>query len=278
MMMRGAAPVMKSMAMSSAPMVRSSGGGGGGGGGGPGGAPQGRRTASAPAPPIGGGAPGGAPAAAPAAAPTAASGTKRELPDSDGSGSDGGDLTVLLGAVDKVRGARAGGAAHNFDARLGLDQASAGCAPRPQRHHQHPRPARAEGGQGGGVRPARRAEPLRRCLSAQLVVVACATQGFEDSVLDMVVQRNVNPIERAETAALVLAATVHGHAAATGAGAEAGAGAVAATAGRINAARLVSGQHLERAGPVHGFCCFCYSAAAASEASAKSFVSASGSR
>ena len=59
-------------------------------------------------------------------------------------------------------------------------------------------------------------------------------------MVDTVVQRNVNPIQRAEAAALVLAATVHGHADATGAGA-------GATAGRMDAARLVSGQHLERA-------------------------------
>lgn len=45
---------------------------------------------------------------------------------------------------------------------------------------------------------------------ATLHVLVCATQSFDDSVVDTVVKRNVNPIERAERSAVVLAGAVHG--------------------------------------------------------------------
>ena len=243
MMMRRAAPVMKSMAMSSAPMARSVGGGGGGGG--PGGAPQRRRMASAPPPPAAAlqAAPQAAPQEATAAAPTAPSGTKRELPDSDGSGSDGGDLTALPGAVDKAYEAHAPGVRPTILTpgeawtkrawgALLARSATTSTLGRPEQKE-----AKAEAFDLLDALSRSGALPLSH---AQLHVVVCATQSFEDSVVDTVVQRNVNPIQRAEAAALVLAATVHGHADATGAGA-------GATAGRMDAARLVSGQHLERA-------------------------------
>jgi len=46
--------------------------------------------------------------------------------------------------------------------------------------------------------------------NAELHVVLAATDRFEDSVVDTVVQRAQNPIARAERAALVVAAAVHG--------------------------------------------------------------------
>lgn len=45
---------------------------------------------------------------------------------------------------------------------------------------------------------------------AELHVVVCATQAFDDTVVDTVVAMNVNPIERAERSALIMAAAVHG--------------------------------------------------------------------
>jgi len=45
---------------------------------------------------------------------------------------------------------------------------------------------------------------------AELHVVVCATHGFDESVADTVVRKNVNPIERAERSALVMASVVHG--------------------------------------------------------------------
>ena len=45
---------------------------------------------------------------------------------------------------------------------------------------------------------------------AELHVVLCATHAFAASVVDTVVQGNVNPVERAERAAVALAALAHG--------------------------------------------------------------------
>jgi len=45
---------------------------------------------------------------------------------------------------------------------------------------------------------------------SELHVVLCATQAFDESVVDTVVSKNVNPIERAERSALIMAAAVHG--------------------------------------------------------------------
>mmetsp|Transcript_23899 Transcript_23899/g.28089 ORF Transcript_23899/g.28089 Transcript_23899/m.28089 type:complete len:327 (-) Transcript_23899:362-1342(-) len=43
-----------------------------------------------------------------------------------------------------------------------------------------------------------------------LHVIVCATLSFDDSVVDTVVKKNVNPIERAERSSMVMAGTVHG--------------------------------------------------------------------
>ena len=45
--------------------------------------------------------------------------------------------------------------------------------------------------------------------AAELHVIVAVTERFEDSVVDTVVQRSLNPIERGERAALVVAAAVH---------------------------------------------------------------------
>jgi hypothetical protein len=71
--------------------------------------------------------------------------------------------------------------------------------------------------------------------SAALHVVVCGTQSFEGSVVDTVVKRNVNPIEKAERAALVLAHAVHAH------------GAAASGGGPPSLAGLVSRAHAARA-------------------------------
>ncbi len=51
------------------------------------------------------------------------------------------------------------------------------------------------------------AEPLNH---ASLHVVLCATHGFAESLVDTVIQRNLNPVESLERSALVMAAVVHG--------------------------------------------------------------------
>ena len=66
--------------------------------------------------------------------------------------------------------------------------------------------------------------------AAELHVVVAVTERFEDSVVDTVVQRSLNPIERGERAALVVAAAVHGLSGNEGA----------------NVAQLVAPQHLAR--------------------------------
>ena len=43
-----------------------------------------------------------------------------------------------------------------------------------------------------------------------LHVVLAATQAFDDSLIDTVVRRNVNPVERAERGAVAMACGVHG--------------------------------------------------------------------
>ncbi len=53
--------------------------------------------------------------------------------------------------------------------------------------------------------------PLRH---AALHVVLGATHCFDQSLMDTVVQRNVNPIERVERSTLIMAATLHGRPAA----------------------------------------------------------------
>ena len=50
---------------------------------------------------------------------------------------------------------------------------------------------------------------------AELHIVLAATHAFDKSLIDTVIQQNVNPIEKAERSALLLAATVHGQHAAT---------------------------------------------------------------
>jgi hypothetical protein len=41
-------------------------------------------------------------------------------------------------------------------------------------------------------------------------VIVCATVSFDDSVIDTLVVRNVNPIERAERSSMLMAGAVHG--------------------------------------------------------------------
>jgi len=43
-----------------------------------------------------------------------------------------------------------------------------------------------------------------------LHVIVCATIKFDESIMDTVIQRNINPIEKTECASLVLAGVVHG--------------------------------------------------------------------
>ena len=45
---------------------------------------------------------------------------------------------------------------------------------------------------------------------AALHVVIAATHCFDDSLMDTIVQKNVNPIERVERTTLIMAATLHG--------------------------------------------------------------------
>lgn len=45
---------------------------------------------------------------------------------------------------------------------------------------------------------------------AQIHVVICATHTFDDTLMDTLVQKNINPIERVERSQLILATTVHG--------------------------------------------------------------------
>lgn len=66
--------------------------------------------------------------------------------------------------------------------------------------------------------------------AAELHVIVAITERFEDSVVDTVVQRSLNPIERGERAALVVAAALHGLPRNEGAG----------------VAQLVAPQHLAR--------------------------------
>ena len=49
--------------------------------------------------------------------------------------------------------------------------------------------------------------PLADC---ELHVIVAATHCFDDSLMDTVVQKNVNPIERVERSLLVMAGTIHG--------------------------------------------------------------------
>ncbi len=50
---------------------------------------------------------------------------------------------------------------------------------------------------------------------AMLHIVVASTHGFDDSVMDTLVKRNINPIERVERSALIVASAIHGVAANT---------------------------------------------------------------
>lgn len=44
----------------------------------------------------------------------------------------------------------------------------------------------------------------------ELHVIMCATHGFRRSVVDSVIQRNLNPLAHLEASAMLLAGVVHG--------------------------------------------------------------------
>ena len=45
---------------------------------------------------------------------------------------------------------------------------------------------------------------------AEMHVVVAATHAFDQSLMDSVVDRNLNPVEKVERSALIVAATLHG--------------------------------------------------------------------